>query len=56
METNINIWIQEEAQDVNVSFTYKGDCLSFSDYVDACRRAALAFGYSENLVRNTFGE
>jgi hypothetical protein len=57
METNVTIWIQEEGQDVDVSFTYKGDsALSFYDYVDACKRAALAFGYSENLVKDFFGE
>ena len=57
METNITIWIQEEFQDVDVSFTYKeNSSLKFADYVDACRRAALAFGYSENLVKDTFGE
>ena len=56
METNVIIWIQEESQDVDVSFTYKGDnSLKFSDYIDACKRAALAFGYSENLVKNFFG-
>ena len=57
METNVTIWIQEEFQDVDVSFTYKGNSsLKFADYVDACRRAALAFGYGENLVKDTFGE
>ena len=55
--TQVTIWIQEEFQDVDVSFTYKGESsLSFNDYIDACKRAALAFGYSENLVRDTFGE
>lgn len=53
----VTIWIQEEFQDVDVSFTYKGDSnLKFTDYVDACKRAALAFGYSENLVKDMFGE
>lgn len=53
----VTIWIQEECQDVDVSFTYKGDnSLKFDDYVDACKRAALAFGYSENLVKDVFGE
>lgn len=57
MEANVIIWIQEEGQDVDVSFTYKGDnALSFYDYVDACKRAALAFGYGENLVKDFFGE
>lgn len=57
METNVTIWIHEEYLDVDVSFTYKGNpSLKFSDYIDACRRAALAFGYGENLVKNFFGE
>ena len=55
--TQVTIWIQEEFQDVDVSFTYKGNSnLKFNDYIDACRRAALAFGYSENLVKDFFGE
>lgn len=57
METNVTIWIQEEYQDVDVSFTYKGNnSLKFSDYIDACKRAALAFGYGENIVKDFFGE
>ena len=55
--TQVTIWIQEQFQDVDVSFTYKGNPdLKFGDYIDACRRAALAFGYSENLVSDFFGE
>ena len=55
--TQVTIWIQEEFQDVDISFTYKGNSnLKFSDYIDACKRAALAFGYSENLVKDFFGE
>ena len=51
----VTIWFKEEYQDVDVSFTYKGGIhLAFNDYIDACRRAALAFGYNENLVRNFF--
>ncbi len=57
VSTQVTIWIQEEYQDVDISFTYKGDnSLKFSDYIDACKRAALAFGYSENLVKDFFGE
>ena len=57
METNVTIWIQEEAQNVDVSFTYKDESsLNFSDYIDACKRAALAFGYPENLVNSFFNE
>ena len=53
----ITIWLDEEYQEINTSFTYKdGIHLAFKDYVDACKRAALAFGYSENLVKDTFGE
>ena len=53
----VTIWFEEEYKDVDISFTYKGGLhLAFNDYVDACRRAALAFGYSENLVKDTFGE
>lgn len=53
----ITIWLNEEYQDVDVSFTYKGGThLAFSDYVDACKRAALAFGYGENIVKDFFGE
>lgn len=53
----VTIRAQEECQDVDVSFTYKGsNVLEFTDYIDACRRAALAFGYSENLIKNIFGE
>ena len=55
MDTNVTIWMQEEGQDVDVSFTYKGDCsLKFGDYIDACKRAALAFGYNETTVNNFF--
>ena len=53
----ITIWLDEEFQDADVSFTYKGGThLAFNDYVDACRRAALAFGYNESLVKDFFGE
>ena len=53
----VSIWLEEEYRDADVSFTYKsGTHLAFNDYVDACRRAALAFGYSESLVKDTFGE
>lgn len=55
MDVNVTIWMQEEGQDVDVSFTYKGDCsLKFGDYIDACKRAALAFGYNETTVNNFF--
>ena len=55
--TQVTIRIREECQDVDVSFTYKGNKnLEFTDYIDACKRAALAFGYGENLVKDTFEE
>ena len=55
MDANVTIWMQEESQEVDVSFTYTGDIsLNFSDYIDACRRAALAFGYGEATVNNFF--
>lgn len=55
--TQVTIRIREKFQDVDVSFTYKGNNdLKFTDYIDACRRAALAFGYDENLVKDTFDE
>lgn len=56
-DVQVSIWLREKYQEVDTSFTYKnGSNLAFNDYVDACRRAALAFGYSENLVKDTFGE
>lgn len=56
-DVQVTIWFKEKYKDVDVSFTYKGGLhLAFNDYIDACRRAALAFGYSENLVKDTFGE
>lgn len=59
MEANVTIWItiqmQEEVQNMNISFTFNGQkSLDFNDYIDACKRAALAFGYSENTVNNFF--
>ena len=56
-DVQVTIWFKEKYQEVDTSFTYKGGThLAFNDYIDACRRAALAFGYSENLVKDTFGE
>ena len=55
-QSSITFWMEEDAQKVNISYTFDTYGLSFEDFFRACRGAALAFGYSENLVNEFFSE
>ena len=50
----VTFWIKEQAQEVDMTFYFDSDGLYFDDFYDACRRAALAFGYPEETVNKYF--
>ena len=54
---SVNIWIEDECEDTQFGITYhEADGLTIYQYLNACRRAALAHGFSKNTVDKFFPE
>ena len=50
-DASVTIWMDDGYEDTQFSVTYrKADGLTMCQYINACRRAAIAYGFSIDLV------
>lgn len=56
-DASVTIWIEDGLEDTQFGVTYRNsDGLTIQQYLNACRKAALGYGFSINTVNKFFPE